>query len=284
MSVLNQFVIVNNSITNIKENHLDMVDVYVYAFLKMYMDKNTRKAKIALETLSERAGISNRTIQRSLQNLRDIGYIDYKSIANICTTYEFIKRNDGFEKIPYVLLLTQKLTYKEKAYALCIQRYIFNVDYTKEASEIDQDINYTLYSPVKLSEILGISKNTAIKYTESLQEKGFIMKIKSLSKTDSHWIFNFHMLYRESEELLSKLTNDRNQLLEEKDLQTKQYLKTIKMLEERVSNLEKLVSTLTEENEDLKINLREKNKEVEIKNEVIKILTKQINAVNPEYN
>ena len=54
------------------------VDIAVYAVLCMYADNETKDAYPSVETIAEKSRCSERTARRSLQALKDAGYIDIR--------------------------------------------------------------------------------------------------------------------------------------------------------------------------------------------------------------
>lgn len=55
------------------------VDIAVYAVLCMYADNETKDAYPSVSTIAEKARCSERVARRSLQALKDAGYIDIRN-------------------------------------------------------------------------------------------------------------------------------------------------------------------------------------------------------------
>lgn len=55
---------------------LKPVDISVYAVLCMYADNNDASSYPSVETIAKKARCSMRTVHRSLDTLKDVGYID----------------------------------------------------------------------------------------------------------------------------------------------------------------------------------------------------------------
>lgn len=55
------------------------VDIAVYTVLCMYADNETKEARPSVATIAEKARTSERTVRRSLQALKDAGYIDIRN-------------------------------------------------------------------------------------------------------------------------------------------------------------------------------------------------------------
>lgn len=54
------------------------VDIAVYAVLCMYADNDSKDSFPSIERIAEKSRCSTRTARRSLQTLKDAGYIDIK--------------------------------------------------------------------------------------------------------------------------------------------------------------------------------------------------------------
>jgi len=52
------------------------VDIAIYAVLCMYADNNSKDSYPKVETIAEKARCSERVARRSLQSLKDAGYVD----------------------------------------------------------------------------------------------------------------------------------------------------------------------------------------------------------------
>ena len=55
---------------------LKPVDIAVYSVLCMYADNNDKSSYPSVETIANKARCSMRTVHRSLDTLKDVGYID----------------------------------------------------------------------------------------------------------------------------------------------------------------------------------------------------------------
>jgi len=54
------------------------VDIAIYAVLCMYADNETKDSHPSVATIAEKARCSERVARRSLQTLKDVGYIDIR--------------------------------------------------------------------------------------------------------------------------------------------------------------------------------------------------------------
>src|SRR5699024_5720034 len=55
---------------------LNPVDIALYSVLCMYADNNDKPSYPSVETIANKARCSMRTVHRSLDTLKDVGYID----------------------------------------------------------------------------------------------------------------------------------------------------------------------------------------------------------------
>lgn len=55
---------------------LKPIDIVVYSVLCMYADNNDTSSYPSVETIAEKSRCSMRTVHRSLDTLKDVGYID----------------------------------------------------------------------------------------------------------------------------------------------------------------------------------------------------------------
>lgn len=63
--------VINNTSVDLKP-----VDIAVYAVLCMYADNNDASSYPSVETIASKARCSMRTVHRSLDTLKEVGYID----------------------------------------------------------------------------------------------------------------------------------------------------------------------------------------------------------------
>lgn len=59
-----------------EENTLRPVDIAVYSVLCMYADNDDTSSYPSVETIAKKARCSMRTVHRSLDTLKEVGYID----------------------------------------------------------------------------------------------------------------------------------------------------------------------------------------------------------------
>src|SRR5699024_1959208 len=71
-----KFYRMTRSIVNDESNGLKPVDIAVYSVLCMYADNDDMSAYPSVDTIAKKSRCSERTVYRSLDNLKEGGYID----------------------------------------------------------------------------------------------------------------------------------------------------------------------------------------------------------------
>lgn len=154
-------------------NYLKPGDILIYATIKRHMDKNTKTCYPSLDTIAKESGASINTVRASIQNLINAEYIEVTSKGR-GKLYKFLKW-DEFEPFSYGFLDNKKLTFKEKAYILATQQYMFKKEETQDG--------IVTYNNIDLSKKLNISPSTISRMDSSLIKKD-ILKINTLTQKD----------------------------------------------------------------------------------------------------
>ena len=102
-----------------QNNSLKPKDLLVYAYLKKYMNKETKTCYPSLQKLHEDSGASINFLRASIQNLVNTGYISTTKIGR-STQYTFLKWQN-FEPFSYEFLDDKNTTFSEKAYIVSVQ-------------------------------------------------------------------------------------------------------------------------------------------------------------------
>ena len=148
-------------------------DLLIYATLKRHMDKDTKTCYPSLDTISRESGASINTVRSSIQNLINSKYIEVTPKGR-GKLYKFLKW-DKFEPFSYDFLDNKKLSFKEKAYILATQQYMFKKEETQDG--------IVTYNNIELSKRLNISPSTISRLDNSLKEKE-ILDINILTLKD----------------------------------------------------------------------------------------------------
>ena len=167
-----QHVQVPNDMTE-QNNSLKPGDLLIYATIKRHMDKDTKTCYPSLDTISRESGASINTVRASIQNLVNAEYIEVTPKGR-GKLYRFLKW-DKFEPFSYDFLDNKKLTFKEKAYILATQQYMFKKEETQDG--------IVTYNNIELSKRLNISPSTVSRLDSTLQAKQ-ILNINTLSQKD----------------------------------------------------------------------------------------------------
>lgn len=167
-----QHVQVPNDMTE-QNIYLKPGDILIYATIKRHMDKDTKTCYPSLDTISRESGASINTVRTSIQNLVNAEYIEVTPKGR-GKLYRFLKW-DKFEPFSYDFLDNKKLTFKEKAYILATQQYMFKKEETQDG--------VVTYNNIELSKRLNISPSTVSRLDSSLQAKQ-ILNINTLTLKD----------------------------------------------------------------------------------------------------
>lgn len=160
---------------NLKEESLDLIDPYVYACIKRYMNNVTKEAFPSLDTILEDTGLTKPTVLKSIKRLSNANYLRTEKKKGMSTRYIF---NDykKFEIFSFDFLDNDNLTPKEKAYLITIQNKMYK-DNVLEIGKI------TL-SNSDIKEFLNIDPKTMRKLEQSLQEKNVLQLIPVKSRDE----------------------------------------------------------------------------------------------------
>lgn len=208
-----------------EHNDLKPGDILIYATIKRHMDKDTKTCYPSLAKISEECGASINTVRSSIQNLENAGYIQVYPYKR-GKLYKFLKW-DKFEPFSYEYLDNKNLSFKEKAYILVTQQYMFK-------KPEDQD-GIVTYNNIELANRINISPSTISRLDSSLinknmmeintltvrdQENGLPIKQKvfHLSKMEQAIVFilgNHEQRILSIEERMDRLEEDNQRLTEE---------------------------------------------------------------------
>lgn len=158
-----QHVQVPNDMTE-QNNSLKPGDLLIYATIKRHMDKNTKTCYPSLNTIATESGASINTVRASIQNLINTQYIEVTPKGR-GKLYRFLKW-DTFEPFSYDFLDNKKLSFKEKAYILATQQYMFKNKETQNG--------VVTYNNIELSKRINTSPSTISRLDSSLKEKEFL--------------------------------------------------------------------------------------------------------------
>lgn len=198
-------------------------DALVYAYLRSYMNNQTKECFPSFRRLAYDTGLTVNTIQKSVASLSDQNLIlvSKKGKYNI---YKFPDISlDSFEPFSYEFLSSLKITPKLKGYWLLLQRYTFKDDGSGYAK--------TTYTDKELSDILLIPLRTIKLYNQELRNSGILtitptktkdpngnnryMKLFNLSEISQDMFFVKEQLNEHDKkiEVLERLVEEQNRKL-----------------------------------------------------------------------
>lgn len=218
-----------NNMTKTKD--LFPKDLLVYVCIKSFMNKETKECFPSLETIVDLSGISKPTVRKSIDKLKELGYISVRREGRK-NVYKF-NPYKNFEPFSYSFLEKKDLSPNEKAYLIATQQYMFK--------DVDGEGKLT-FSDTQLSDKINLSYNSITKYNKSLKEKGYLDIIRTGVKDKETGIFINEKIFHLNE-------------LEQAIVFTLQnHEDRISNTEKKIEFLERQVKMLIKENEDLKRN------------------------------
>lgn len=220
-----------------QNNSLKPGDLLIYATIKRHMDKDTKTCYPSLNTIAAESGASINTVRSSIQNLINTQYIEVTQKGR-GKLYKFLKW-DKFEPFSYDFIDNKKLSFKEKAYILATQQYMFKNKETQNG--------IVTYNNIELSKRINTSPSTISRLDSSLREKEFL-DINILTQKDQET----GLPIREKVFHLSKIEQAIVFILGNHEERIQENTNEIQLLKERMDKLER-------ENKELKEELKNKN-------------------------
>lgn len=209
-------------------------DALVYAYLRSYMNGQTKECYPSLETLCKDTELNRRTVMNSLSSLQEQDLITIRKNGRN-NVYKFTDPlMDSFEPFSYEFLKSIKITPKLKGYWLLLQRYTFKDDGTGYAK--------TTYTDFELSEILKIPIRTIRLYNRELKNSGVLTMTSTKVKNEQGEqrflkLFNLKEISQDMFFVKNKLNEHDQELIELR-----------KLLEEQNRKLANLESKLNDNN------------------------------------
>lgn len=157
-----------------KEHNLDPTDVYVYSYLKTYMNKDTYEAFPSMETLAKDAGVSKTTVNKAIKNLVANGDISVRKEGRK-NVYKFNPSSKNFEMFTYKFMRDVDLTSQQRIYIILTQQYMY---------KDEEGYGKLTYSNQELSEEIGLSASTIYRRNKELEDKGILQVIDTDKKRE----------------------------------------------------------------------------------------------------
>lgn len=218
---------------NLKEESLDLIDPYVYACIKRYMNNVTKEAFPSLDTILEDTGLAKHTVLKSIKRLSNANYLRTEKKKGLSTRYIF---NDyrKFEIFSFDFLDNDNLTPKEKAYLITIQNKMYK-DNVLEIGKI------TL-SNSDIKEFLNIDPKTMRKLEQSLQEKNVLQLIPVKSRDERGVCVNERIYsFVDFANLVALKFSETDTQIQELNKQQADIKKQFELMQEEINRLKKMM-------------------------------------------
>ena len=157
--------------TDDDKDKLNPSEVLIYLTIKRHQNKETQKAFPSLQTISEESGASVPTVRKIIKRLIDLNYIQCEKDGRK-HVYSF-SPHKYYEVFSYDFLDNKKLTFTEKAYLACSQKYMVKEDGKGTIS----------YTNEELSKLINMPKSTISKVNRSLESKNLLTVMENGLRT-----------------------------------------------------------------------------------------------------
>lgn len=203
-------------------------DLLIYVTIKRHQNSETKKAYPALTTICAESGASINSVRKSIDRLKEAEYIkvEKEGRKNIYIFNDY----KNFEPFSYEFLDNKDLSYEEKSYILASQQYMFK--------DIRGEGKISM-SNTELAKKINTSESSIIRYNNSLERKGILIKVQATIKDletgccKEIKIFNLNKIMQQ---IVWILRNHEDRLIN---------------VENRIDMLEKTNQKLLKENESL---------------------------------
>lgn len=207
-------------------------DQLVYVSIKRFMNKDTYEAFPSMQTLCRLTGASEPTVKKCIDRLADNDYITIsKKGRNKLYTFNKDKA-DNFEIFSYEFLDNDNLDFREKAYLISTQRYMFKHPETQTG--------VMTLSTREQSSNINMSQSTIVRCQKSLERKGYLDIVKTQARdleTGCQKDAKIFQLNELGQAIVFTLTDHEDR---------------ISLLEKQVADLVKMNQILRNENQSLK--------------------------------
>ena len=204
-----------------KQSNLDPTDVYVYSYLKTYMNKDTYEAFPSMETIAKDAGISKPTVNKAIKHLVANGDITVRKEGRR-NIYKFNPLSKNFEMFTYKFMRDVDLTTQQRIYIILTQQH-------KDEEGYDSDS--------ELAEQIGIHRRN-----KELENKG-VLQILDTGKKDEISGCPIQLKLFD----LTKIAQDVlfiKKKLEEHDEKIEENSRTIKILSNKIEEMQQEINRL----------------------------------------
>lgn len=215
-----------------KQSNLDPTDVYVYSYLKTYMNKDTYEAFPSMETIAKDAGISKPTVNKAIKHLVANGDITVRKEGRR-NIYKFNPLSKNFEMFTYKFMRDVDLTTQQRIYIILTQQHMY---------KDEEGYGKMTYSDSELAEQIGLSAATIHRRNKELENKG-VLQILDTGKKDEISGCPIQLKLFD----LTKIAQDVlfiKKKLEEHDEKIEENSRTIKILSNKIEEMQQEINRL----------------------------------------
>ena len=219
-----------------KNSKIEPRDLLVYSVIKKYSNWETNETFVGLETIAKDCNLTIPTVRKSINILKENGYITVtkKGRSNL---YKFNKYRN-FEPFSYEFLNRTDLEANEKAYIMTTQQHMF-----KDV----EGYGKVTYNNETLGEMINLSGKTIQRLDKSLMEKGYLNIVKTSAVDGSTGLKINEKIFH-----LNELEQAVIWTLQKHDEKINEH-------EDRLSAIEKQLSIVLKENAELKKDMNKQN-------------------------
>lgn len=153
-----------------QNNHISIYDHLVYASIKRFQTKVSKKPKVSIKDIKEVSKLQREQIIKSIENLQAHGYIKvYNEGRGHINQFEFDEYK-RFEPFSYDFLDNEDLNAKQKAYMIVLQQKMFKTVQGKGKTTLTNE---------EISKETGLSLYEVKKLNQALKEKGYLTILSS---------------------------------------------------------------------------------------------------------
>lgn len=153
---------------NMGSDGLTANDLLVYVSIKRHMNNITKECFPSQTLISQHSGLSKPTIQKSITQLKNNGYLDVRKNGRK-NVYRFNSYRN-FEPFSYDFLDNENLSSGEKAYIMITQQYMF---------KDEKGLGKISYNNLELGKKINMSHDTIERYDKGLERKGYMTLLKT---------------------------------------------------------------------------------------------------------
>ena len=151
-------------------------DLLIYACIRRYMNKDSKKAFPSLDKIAKDAGASKPTISKSIKLLEKYNYLKCIKESGKKHNSYIINTNKcaNFEMFSFEFLDNPNLTFSQKSYILASQQFMVK----------ENDLGKISYTNKELGEYIHLPETTINRYNRELSKTEYLQVIKESYNKD----------------------------------------------------------------------------------------------------